>query len=323
VGPVFYVLGNVGNFLSIWIFSQKSWRKNVCVFYFTIYIILNTCYINSTTLASIFNNGYNISVQNSSVVLCKIYIYVAFLFAALSPTVLILASIDRLLISSQNIDTRLYSSKRLAYFSISISTVFWIVFNIHVLIKANIQQFTPSVFICYYDLSEVYLNFVFYFLFVIQIVFGVTMLILSVLSFKNVRLIRTVPREERNPIRSMKKKDFQLLRCLFVQGFVYITSAMLINTYYVYEAATRNQTQTPLEQAIGNFLDNFFTFLYNIQYCTSFYIFVAISKAFRHELKRMGYKICGKDLMPIREEQNIEHNVVVVVVVSNFVVLPI
>jgi hypothetical protein len=323
VVPIFYVLANVGNLLSIWIFSQRSWRKNVCVFYFTIYIIFNTCYINSTTLASIFSFGYKTTVQNSSVVLCKIYIYVAFLFATLSPTVLILASIDRLLISSQNIDTRLYSSKRLAYFSISISTVFWIVFNIHVLIKVNIQQFAPSTFICYYDLSKSYLDFVFYSLLTIQIIFGVIMLILSVLSFKNIHHIRTIPREKRQQIRSMKKKDFQLLRCLFVQGVVYITFALLIDGDYVYAAATRDQIQTPLGKAISNFLSDFFTFFYNIQFGASFYIFVTISKAFRHELKRMGYKICGKDLMPIREEEeNRQNNVELNVIVVSNVVLP-
>jgi hypothetical protein len=121
----------------------------------------------------------------------------------------------------------------------------------------------------------------------------------------------------------MKKKDFQLLRCLFVQGIVYIPFAMLIDGDYVYEAATRDQTQTPLEQAINNFLNDFFTFLYNIQCCTSFYIFIAISKAFRHDLKRMAYKICGKDLMPIREEEeNRQNNVELNVIVVSNVVLP-
>jgi hypothetical protein len=58
------------------------------------------------------------------------------------------------IISSQNVDTRLYSSRRLAYFMISISVFFWIVFNFHILVKVNIQQFSPSDFVCYYNLSK-------------------------------------------------------------------------------------------------------------------------------------------------------------------------
>ena len=193
------------------------------------------CYINCGILGIIFVNGFEISFQNSNVVLCKVYFYISTLFATLSPTVLILASIDRLLISSQNVDTRLYSSKRLAYFSISISTVFWIIFNSHALIKVNIQEIYPSYFVCYYDLSNSYLNFVAYSTAVINVIFDVLMIILCIFAFKNVRHIRAIPREKRNQIRSMTKKDFQLLRCLFVQNIVFIVFSSPISIYNVYD----------------------------------------------------------------------------------------
>ncbi|CAF3684379.1 unnamed protein product, partial [Adineta steineri] len=56
-------------------------------------------------LGLVLLNGFNVNLQNSNVIVCKLYFYASFLFAALSPTILILASIDRLLISSQNVDT--------------------------------------------------------------------------------------------------------------------------------------------------------------------------------------------------------------------------
>jgi hypothetical protein len=208
--PIFYVIANIGNLISALIFSKKSWKKNVCVFYFNIYLLFSSCYINSSILTSIFTYGYNINLQNSNVVLCKIFYYVAFFFGTVPPSVLILASIDRLLISSQKVDTRLYSSKRLAYFSISLNTFFWIVFNFHILIKVNIQELYPSVFICYYDLSKMYLEFVNYSLMVINILFWFLMIILSVFAFKNIRHIRIVPRQQRNQIRSMTKKRFSI-----------------------------------------------------------------------------------------------------------------
>jgi hypothetical protein len=252
--------------------------------------------------------------------LCKIFFYVSFVLAALCPTVLVLASIDRLLISSQNVDTRLYSSKRLAYFSISISTFFWVVFNFHILIKVDIQEYYPSVFVCYYDLSKGYLNFVFYSSLIIEGSFCVVMIILSIFSFKNVHHIRIVPRQQRNQIRSMTKKDFQLLRCLFAQDLVFIALDLWINIYFVYSAAIKDQTQTALQQAIDDFLNNFLTFIYNLSYCSSFFIFVGISKAFRQELKRLVFKIVGKQLVPIREEENRQENIELnVVVVSNIV----
>ncbi|CAF1565200.1 unnamed protein product [Adineta steineri] len=259
-------------------------------------------------LGLVFLNGFNISLQNSNVLLCKLYFYASFLFATLSPTVLILASIDRLLISSQNVDTRLYSSKRLAYFSISISTVFWIVFNSHALIKVNLQEFAPFYFVCYYDLSSIYLGFVSYSIAGINVILDILMIVLCVFAFKNVRRIRSIPREKRNQIRSMTKKDFQLLRCLFVQDVVFLIFGTLISTFYVFDAITKYQNGTILQQGIRNFLYNFMTFIYTASYSTNFFVFIIVSKAFRQELKRTIYKIIGKDLVPIREEENRQEN---------------
>ncbi|UJR11887.1 hypothetical protein I4U23_016066 [Adineta vaga] len=103
IAPIIFIIGNIENFFSIFIFLKKSWRKNVCVFYFLI---------------------------------CLLF-YVGFYFSTLLPTFLILASIDRLLISSQNVDTRLYSSKRFAYFLCCINTFFWLTFFLHILIRVN------------------------------------------------------------------------------------------------------------------------------------------------------------------------------------------
>jgi len=115
-------------------------RKNVCVLYFLVCLLLSLVYLNSVILTTAFMTGWNINIENSSVFLCKLMFYVTFITASLIPTILILASIDPLLISSQNVDTRLSSSKRLAYFLIGVSIVFWILFHLYMLIKVNVEQ---------------------------------------------------------------------------------------------------------------------------------------------------------------------------------------
>ena len=57
------------------------------------------------------------------------------------------------------------------------------------------------------------------------------MIILSILSFKNVRGIRSIPRRQRRTGRIMRKEDFQLLRCLFVKDIIYIILADEMRTY--------------------------------------------------------------------------------------------
>jgi predicted PurR-regulated permease PerM len=140
-------------------------------------------------------------------------------------------------------------------------------------------------------------------------------------TFKNVRHIRIVPSQQRNQIRSMTKKDFQLLSCLFAQDIAHITCSLGLTVYYVYSTATNDQIPTAMEQAINNFLDNLFNFLYSIPNCTVFFIFISISRAFRQQLKRMIYKIFGKDLLVPREEENRQENVELNAVVVSTVVL--
>ncbi|CAF3898477.1 unnamed protein product [Adineta steineri] len=262
------------------------------------------CYINSTTIGLILINGFNVYLHNYNNFLCKTYFYSAFLFDTLSPTVLILASVDRLLISSQNVDTRLYSSKRLAYFSITINTLFWIIFNSHILIKVSVQQISPTDYICYYNFSKFYIDFVAYSSTIIHIAFFLLMIILCMLTFKNVRFMRTVPHEKRHHIRSMTNRDFQLLRCLFVQDILFIIFGMLIIAYYIYSLITKDQIQTPFKQALHNFFYKFLSFLYSIPYCMNVFVFIIVSKSFRHELKRSICKIIGKDLTAMHGEDN-------------------
>jgi hypothetical protein len=119
----------------------------------------------------------------------------------------------------------------------------------------------------------------------------------------------------------MKKKDFQLLRCLFAHDIVFIICSLWLYAYYVYSAVTKDQIQTPIEEVINNFLNYLFLFIYNISYCVSFFIFICVSRAFRQELKRMIYKMFGKDLMRLPEEENKQENVELNAVVVSTIVL--
>ena len=321
---VIYVLAMIGNLLSAIIFAKKSWRKNVCVLYFNVCLVFNTCYINSTMVGSIFVFGFNINVLTYSVTLCKLYSYASFLFSTLFPTILILASIDRLLISSQNVDTRLYSSKRLAYLLISVSTFSWSVYFFHLLIMMNVQEIFPSFFACYYDRSQAYRDFVSYSSLIINSSFFIVMMILSKFAFKNVRRIRAIPRQKRQQLRSMTKKDFQLLRCLFVQDIVYIIFNIPISVYMFYAAANTGLRRTRLEQALLDLFSALSIFLHHVPFCASVVIFLSTSRAFRTELQRMIYRLAGRAILPMREEENIEtNNVQVNVIDVHSVVLPV
>ena len=307
VVPILFIIGNLGNLINFLIFFKRSWRKNVCVFYFIICGISNVVFINSTLFGSIFTLGFYTGVFHSNVVLCKLFHYVSYLSSMYYPTLLICASFDRLLLSSQNVDTRLYSSKRLAYLFVTTNFVLWTIFSIHILLEVNIQKLNADQSVCTYDLSSFYRNFIMYSTLIISVLVPLILIILSILAFKNVRYIRANPSYKRNQIRTMNKKDFQLLRCLYVHNIVYIISSTVIILGVNYTVTFDFKTATPTQEAVNSFLNNFGAFLHYIPYCSSFFIFVDVSKAFRQEVKRLGYTLCGKNLVIIREEDNQQH----------------
>jgi len=229
---ILLILGNIGNIFAIVILARKYWRKNVCVFYFNICLICNTCYINTSIVGKTLNS-FNIKLYDANVVICKIYFYTVYVFGTLLPAVLILASIDRLLISSQNVDTRLYSSKRLAYLSV----------------RSQSQQ-----------------------------------------------------------IRTMTKKDFQLLRCLFAHNIIYIIFSLGMSIYPVYQMISFAKIKSPIEQLISDFFLTVVYTLHHIPYCANFYIYFIISRAFRNEVKRKVSRLFRQQVIPINEEDMNNNN---------------
>ena len=304
IGIILYVIGNLGNFISIHIFLKKSWRKNVCAFYFIVCLVCDSIFVNSTMIGTICILAFQINLQNSNDLLCRIFYYVSYVFSTYLSLIFILASIDRLLISSQNVEMRLYSSRRLAYFSLATSFLIWSVFSIHSLIKVGIQELYPTVFVCYYDLSPLYMDFFSYSVLVLSISIPFILILLSVLAFKNVRRVRIVSRQQRKQLRPMTKRDFQLLRCLYVHNIVYICCSVLLGASLVYSRILRYGNPSLFHQAFDTFLHGVASLLHYVAYCVSFFIFVSISKAFRQELKRCIYQLIGKDTTGVREEEN-------------------
>ncbi len=48
-----------------------------------------------------------------------------------------------------------------------------------------------------------------------------------------------------------------------------------------------------------------------------FFVFVIVSKTFQHELKRIIYKIIGRELNPIRQEENAVNTILLPAWLSN------
>ena len=101
----------------------------------------------------------------------------------------------------------------------------------------------------------------------------------------------------------MRKKDFQLLRCLFAKDIIYIVCNTVLCTYFIYKFIPKSQAQVIQEQQITAFIFNMASFIHHIPFCASFYIYVIISRAFRQSCQRLIWKMFGKDIGVIPEEE--------------------
>ncbi|UJR12020.1 hypothetical protein I4U23_016198 [Adineta vaga] len=141
-------------------------------------------------LPQMLANGYNINISISNMSFCRFRYYITFVLACWEPSCLILASIDRTLITSSNASTRKLSTSRFIITTIIVICLFWAIFHVHALIYVQILQYGPDYFICYHQ-PGAYTTFVSYYsLFINGLLPPVLMLTFGCWTVKNIRRIR-------------------------------------------------------------------------------------------------------------------------------------
>ena len=149
-GPILMVIGTLSCILSFMVFMRKNLRKNPCSIYLMAVNVSNILLIFTSISLSTLAIGYKIDPSLSNLRFCRFRYYVMFLFDILGPSYLILAAIDRVLLTSPNALTRQRSTPRLAYTCIIIATVFWTLMHLHAAIVTDIVQIRPGVSLCFF-----------------------------------------------------------------------------------------------------------------------------------------------------------------------------
>ncbi|UJR29504.1 hypothetical protein I4U23_010721 [Adineta vaga] len=295
-GSVLIVIGTLGCILNLIIFTKKLLRKNPCSIYLISYNLSNFVYIYVSLFSSTLEVGYKYDPSAKNWNLCRLRLYITVLFNILSPYYLILASIDRVLVTSSNANTRRRSTLRLSYLSVIIGTIFWILFHIHAIISANITQYSPTIAFCYFQ-SGIPLTFVGYYAVIKEILVLSLMIIFGLWAIKNIRSlkrVRVAPDSsasktivDNNDIRSTSSKNRQLALILIMDIIIYTPFSFLFASFLMYQQITIKYVVT-LEQAqIQSCLTNIFLFLAGIPFYINCYTNLIISKPFRSEMKKI------------------------------------
>jgi hypothetical protein len=280
------------------IFTKKNLRKNPCSIYLIAYNLANLLYIYAQLFASTLNAGYGINPKRYNLSLCRIGTYTSVLSNCLSPFYLILASIDRILITSPNALTRQKSSRRLAYICLGVGTLFWTLFHGYILIVATITTVAPNVFLCYFEHGNS-LAFFSYYQTVKEVLAFSLIIFCGSWAIKNIRSThRVAVAHERsacrtggiamtNNIQSNSSKDRQLIAMLLMDSSIYALFSFVFAIYLIYVQVTQNYVKSINRSLIENFVQSISLYSIAIPFCTSCYSNLIVSKTYRSELKKV------------------------------------
>lgn len=290
-GPFLISLGTVSCILSLIVFTKKNLRKTPFSIYLIAFNMGNFLLIYTSLLYLTLINGYNIDPSRYNLMFCHFRFYTVLLADVLSPSYIILASIDRLLITSSNALTRQRSTRRFALISVIMVTLFWLLCHIHTLIFTNIIQYESELVVCYFQ-GGTYLAFIgYYYIIVKGILIPLLMITLGIYTIKNIRnLGRVMPtmRTVANGIlRSVHSKDRQLIRILLMDISTYVIFSLMISIVFMYQQINQDKSGDSVYVHTQVFLVGVGIFSSCIPFCIECYTNILISKTFRHEVKKI------------------------------------
>lgn len=109
VAVFIFIFGVVGNVLNIYVFSQRSFRTNSCAWLFYISSFVNLISILSGII-TIMIGGWTTNPANTIDWVCKLRAFLVFSTRTMGPWLIVLATIDRWLLSSISATRRRKSS---------------------------------------------------------------------------------------------------------------------------------------------------------------------------------------------------------------------
>ncbi|CAF1491073.1 unnamed protein product [Adineta steineri] len=191
--PILSVMGIVGAILSGIIFSHRSMRQNPGSIYFIALSVAIFMVMVSNGLLLSLGIIPNVLLDNQSLAYCKLSTYSINLCPALHRYCLVLAAIDRTLITSSNATVRKRSTHRLAYRTISGMTLIAILYYIHVLVGYDIYVLPSGTIACVPSIGT-YSYFFAYSNLVVNNLIPLSLLtILAIKTLRNLQRVRIQP----------------------------------------------------------------------------------------------------------------------------------
>jgi hypothetical protein len=298
-GSILIGVGAISGILSLLVFTQKALRKNSCSICFAAISVANILLIFISLLISVLQTGFNTALDEYNLVFCRVRFYLAFLLVCPGPYYLIIASIDRTLITSFDARVRKWSNRRTTFIFIAIVTMFWILFHIHAFIYTELIQLGPNYYICYFQ-PGTYTIFVSYYALVATVIPFIFMTVFGLLTVRNLQRLRRVRpafvTSNNNTAviaqpRIVNDRERQLILMCLIETITYVIFCFPEFGFLLYQQITQYQVKTNEQLAIEQFVQSIITFCVNIPFSISSYIYITVSKTFRAEVGKLFVRI--------------------------------
>ena len=307
---IFLIAGTFGHICNIIIFSKRSQRTNPVSVYFLSGTIANLVVLYVGVLIRYLQDNYNTDPVNNNLIVCRIRSFFLYLSLSLSNWYILLATIDRYLISCDNNNRRQLSTIKNAYRLIGVLTLVLILCYCHILILYNIQTFLNSFNrlqnFCYPQhgpyriFSDVQLLVQF------SLLPPILMSVFVVLIIRNIRrshkrIATTVVAHHHARIR---KRDLQLSKMLLLQVSITIICSLPLAVSQLLTTMTLTWTKTLLRITTENFFSLIGRLLAFFNCSISFYLYTLAGSQFRLEIRqiinRLTLLICHQRLLEKR-----------------------
>ena len=169
--------------------------------------------------------------SGASLIFCKIKLYLSYIGCIAAPNLVVLACIDRWMLSSDKVNVRLWSQSRFAYRLVAIVWSFWTLFSVHAFFGSAIY---PGLGYTYCSVKEgPYTLFVAVYTIIFN--FWLPPILMAILGLMMIINIRRSQRRVHPGIKRgyTHRKDRHLLRMLLFQVLINVVLSIPIAIYQV------------------------------------------------------------------------------------------
>jgi hypothetical protein len=279
------VIGNFGTLCNIVILSSnRTHRTNSCSLYLLAAAVFNLIAINFGLVTTLYALDHQ-DPATMSVFFCKTKTYITHVVFNVSRWLVVLACADRFALCHEQVRIRSWSSPRFARRAIISVTCIWTLIAIHVPIWQGIHVGECGPHGVYELVWSIYQ------IIIVGILPPCAMITFSFLTLKNLHSIRSRVQIRCNSTTvQLQPRDISMMRMVSAEIFIYLLTnsghpiVQLYSTISDSVISNKSTSRIQIEEFVRYLTMSFLIYTY---FCATFYIYVAASRSFRQDFKRL------------------------------------